>query len=229
MVFGGDIALAVGAIGRVFEDLPATVGAWNGGLAIRVVVEIRLVFVVPVLVAVVVSLGGHWGTCVIASTFRASSSQRLLPEVAPAANVQIAKPGDQVTRVVKDRQSGRDQARSFGFDTDSKGDVRFTFRRLEHVARGGSRGRGRGQRDGVSRTDALEPQLGMEKVDTAGKPIAAATKSGAWRVAAVALPLREVVRAGGYSPHRPLPTPAPSWMPISKPSKTPRLLLPSLL
>jgi hypothetical protein len=134
--------------------------------------------------------------------------QRLLPEVAPAATVQIAKPGDQVARVVKDQQSGRDQERSFGFDTDSKGDVRFTFRRLEHVARGGSRGRGRGQRDGVSRTDALEPQLGMEKVDTAGKPIAAATKSGAWRVAAVALPLREVVRAGGYSPHRPLPTPA---------------------
>jgi hypothetical protein len=80
MVFGGDIALAVGAIGRVFEDFLATVGAWNGGLAIRVVVEIRLVFVIPVLIAVVVSLGSHWGTCVIASTFRASSSQRLLPE-----------------------------------------------------------------------------------------------------------------------------------------------------
>jgi hypothetical protein len=79
MVFGGDIALAVGAIGRVFEDFPAAVGAWNGGLVIRVIVEISLV-VVPVLVAVVVSLGGHWGTCVIASTFRASSSQRLLPE-----------------------------------------------------------------------------------------------------------------------------------------------------
>jgi hypothetical protein len=79
MVFGGDIALAVGAIGRVFEDFLATVGAWNGGLAIRVVVEISLV-VVPVLIAVVVSLGGHWRTCVITSTSRATFNQRLRPE-----------------------------------------------------------------------------------------------------------------------------------------------------
>jgi hypothetical protein len=79
MVFGGNIALAVGAIGRVFEDFLATVGAWNGGLVIRVVVEISLV-VVPVLMVVVVSLGGHWRTCVIASTFRAFFSQRLRPE-----------------------------------------------------------------------------------------------------------------------------------------------------
>jgi len=80
MVFGGDIALAVGAIGRVFEDFLATVRAWNGGLVIRVIVEISLVVVIPVLIAVIVSLGSHWGTWVIASTFGASSSQRLLPE-----------------------------------------------------------------------------------------------------------------------------------------------------
>lgn len=134
--------------------------------------------------------------------------QQLLPEVAPGATVEIAKPGDRVTRVVKDRKARREHARVFGFDTDANGNVRFTFRRLEQVARGGTRGRGRGQRDGVSRTDALEPQLGMEKFDAAGRPITAATKSGAWRVAAVALPLREVVTAGGYSPRRPMPTPA---------------------
>ena len=80
MVFGRDIALAVGAIGRVFEDFLAAGGAWNGGLTIRVVVEIRLVFVIPVLIPVVISLGGHWRTWVIASTIRASSSQRLRPE-----------------------------------------------------------------------------------------------------------------------------------------------------
>ena len=134
--------------------------------------------------------------------------QQLLPEIAPGATVEIAKPGDQVTRVVRDRKARREHVRSFGFDTDANGQVRFTFRRLEHVARGGSRGRGRGQRDGVSRADALEPQLGMEKVDAAGRPITAVTKSGAWRVAAVAMPLREVVSAGGYSPHKPMPTPA---------------------
>ena len=134
--------------------------------------------------------------------------QQLLPQVAPGISVEVAKPGDQVTRVVKDRKSLQEKTRSLGFDTDANGHVRFTFRRLEQVARGGSMGRGRGQRDGVSRADALEPQLGMEKVDNAGRPITAATKSGAWRVAAVALPLREVVCAGGYSPHRPMPTAA---------------------
>jgi hypothetical protein len=134
--------------------------------------------------------------------------QQLLPEVAPGATVGIAKPGDQVTRVVKKRKDRHEHARVLGFDTDANGNVRFTFRRLEQVARGGSRGRGRGQRDGVSRADALEPQLGMEKVDAAGRPINAVTKSGAWRVAAVAMPLREVVSAGGYSPHKPMPTPA---------------------
>lgn len=134
--------------------------------------------------------------------------QQLLPEVAPGATVDIAKPGDQVTRVVKERKTRRELTRVFGFDTDANGHVRFTFRRLEQVARGGSRGRGRGQRDGVSRSDALEPQLGMEKVDAGGRPITAAKKSGVWQVAAVALPLREVVAAGGYSPHRPMPTPA---------------------
>jgi len=80
MVFGGDIAPAVGAIGRVFEDFLATGRAWNGGLVVRVVVEISLVVVIPVLIAVIVSLGSHWGTWVIASTFGASSNQRLRPE-----------------------------------------------------------------------------------------------------------------------------------------------------
>lgn len=121
-------------------------------------------------------------------------ARRLFPTFPP--NFRIARAGDQV-------QHSRDTQRYLGYEIDSNGDCRFTFRWSNgdgaHV---GLASRGYGARDATDRAraaDKLEPQIHMEKFDpSTGEVIfdkqSAQRRVGRWRPYMVTLPLIEPVR-----------------------------------